>query len=152
MSKTNSKNVLCFIDGEPNLYNKEIKVYFPITISVNKAMHIVTSNIILSPNVRPGMKDVWNTLAENLEDEDCDGFSNYFSKKSRINFESFENIFTREIKKFLDEIYPPERLEEMFEKRRKYEENKRKNACESIAAARRAKERLMLIKNGKKLY
>lgn len=150
MSKSNLKIVLCFIDGEPNLYNKKIKVYSPLTISISKAMQIVTSNITLSSNIKPGMKDIWNTLAKNLEN--CDGFSNYFSKKNRINSESFESVFTREITKFLDEFYPPEIHETQIRKKREYEEYNRKNAITSMAALRISKENLMNIKRGRKLY
>lgn len=150
MPNNNLKKVLCFIDGETYLYDKEVKTYIPFTISVDEAMQIIKANIILTPNIRPKMKDVWNTLAKNLDG--CDGFSSYFSKKNKINSESFENILTQKITKFLDYSYPPEIREEQLRKKKEYEENMRKKQYTSISARKKAKEKLMTIKSGKKIY
>ena len=148
-AKNNWKIVLCFVNGNPHLYNKKTKVYTVLHITTEDAFEIIKQNLVITPT-RPNMKEIWQYLT--MEINCCDGYSSYFKKCNHPNSNSFENIVTKKITHFLNEFYPPEVTAEQARKKREYEENKRKNdiAFEGIKKAIRNKQ--IAIKNGKRPY
>lgn len=148
-SKNNWKIVLCFINGEPYLYNKKTKTYVILHITPETALELVKQsfNII---SKRPKMQEIWQLLAKNINC--CDGYSSYFRKCSVPNRNSFENIFTNKITEFLNEFYPPELVIEFAKKRREFEKIQRAKRITFEQAKKASNVNQNTIKRGRKLY
>ena len=149
-SKNDWKIILCFIDGEPYLYNKESKKYITLHITPAIALELVKNNLNVTTPKRPNMREVWQIIAINIHC--CDGYSSYFKKCTKPNANSFENVFTKKVTDFLNEFYPTEVTVERAKKRREYEKYKRKNHITSENAKRNIKIMQMTVKKGRKLY
>lgn len=132
--------VLCFVNGEPHLYHKTNKQYSVLNITPPEAVEYIKQNLIITPS-RPQTKAIFNLLATNFDG--CDGYSYFYNKiDKKPHLNSFENIFLKQIKKFLDEFYPPEIIEEFNKKRREAEDIKRKKS-ETYEHAKRRKTKYM---------
>lgn len=151
MSKSKNERiiVLSFINGEPYLYNKNTKIYTILQITLEEAFKIFKENFDITLK-RPNMKNIFEIIALNIEE--CEGYSPYFNKRNKVSPTSFESILTKEITKFLNEIYPPEKNMEMIKKLREYSDYKRQNTILSNNAKKRIKENQMKLKRGRKLY
>ena len=148
-SKNNWNVILCFVNGEPHLYNKKNRTYHLLKITPELALELVKQNINIE-KIRPPMKKIWQTLAISINC--CDGYIYHYTIKEENNINSFENIFTKKITEFLNELYPPEITAELTKKKREYERQINQKKIISSNIDRTSKERLMLIKSGKKLY
>ena len=96
-----SKSVLCFVDGEPNLYDKESKEYIKLELDYDKTL-VDLKNELKDVTKRPKMKEIWGILATIIED--CNKFCNNYNKKTNkvVLSNSFEIRITRDISSFLD--------------------------------------------------
>ena len=99
MQKYSNNLVLCFVNGEPYLFNKLLKEYNKLSILPDEAFEIIQKNINLENlSSMPSMTKVWNSLAISL------GASHYsytFNKNDgEIPYDSFEEILIKKIEGF----------------------------------------------------
>ena len=149
-----TKIVLCFKEGEPNLYDKSKKEYITLNLHIELCINAVKSYIeTASYRSRPRMAEIWKILA--LFIEGCDGFCSKFSvKPSTIKENSFENSFSRRISSFLNELYPPEEIIRENALKKAYAKKWRDYdaAGFSYGAQKKAIENQMARKAGQKVY
>lgn len=93
--------ILCFVDGEPHLYNKKLKKYIKLNLNYDLTLNLIQKEL---KNVtrRPKMQEIWRILATLIKC--CERYSFNYNKKSvsKDLTNSFENRLTRDISSFLD--------------------------------------------------
>ena len=99
MQKYSNNLVLCFVNGEPHLFNKLLKEYNKLSILPDEAFEIIKKDINFENlSSMPSMTKVWNSLAISL------GASHYsytFNKNDgEIPYDSFEEILIKKIEGF----------------------------------------------------
>ena len=99
MQKYSNNLVLCFVNGEPHLFNKLLKEYNKLSILPDEAFEIIKKDINFENlSSMPSMTKVWNSLAISL------GASHYsytFNKNDgEIPYDSFEEILIKKIEDF----------------------------------------------------
>ena len=99
MQKYSNNLVLCFVNGEPYLFNKLLKEYNKLSILPDEAFEIIKKDINFENlSSMPSMTKVWNSLAISL------GASHYsytFNKNDgEIPYDSFEEILIKKIEGF----------------------------------------------------
>lgn len=99
MQKYSNNLVLCFVNGEPYLFNKLLKEYNKLSILPDEAFEIIKKDINFENlSSMPSMTKVWNSLAISL------GASHYsytFNQNDgEIPYDSFEEILIKKIEGF----------------------------------------------------
>ena len=99
MQKYSNNLVLCFVNGEPHLFNKLLKEYNKLSILPDEAFEIIKKDINFENlSSMPSMTKVWNSLAISL------GASHYcytFNKNDgEIPYDSFEEILIKKVEGF----------------------------------------------------
>lgn len=99
MQKNSNNLVLCFVNGEPHLFNKLLKEYNKLSILPDEAFEIIKKDINFENlSSMPSMTKVWNSLAISL------GASHYcytFNKNDgEIPYDSFEEILIKKVEGF----------------------------------------------------
>lgn len=99
MQKYSNNLVLCFVNGEPCLFNKLLKEYNKLSILSDEAFEIIKKDVNLENlSSMPPMTKVWNSLAISLG---ASRYSYTFNKNDGgIPYDSFEEILIKKIEGF----------------------------------------------------
>lgn len=104
MQKHSNNLVLCFVNGEPYLFNKILREYNKLSILPDEGFEIIQKNINLE-NLKsmPKITKIWNTLAVSLG---ASGYSYFFSKNDgEILNNSFEATLIKKITYFCNQKF-----------------------------------------------
>lgn len=102
MQKYSNNLVLCFVNGEPYLFNKLLKEYNKLSILPDEAFEIIQKNINFE-NLKsmPPITKIWNTLAVSIG---ASGYTYIFNKNDgEIQNNSFEEVLIKKIGDFCKE-------------------------------------------------
>lgn len=104
MQKYSNNLVLCFVNGEPYLFNKLLKEYNKLSILPDEAFEIIKKDINLENlSSMPSITKVWNSLAISLG---ALRYSYTFNKnEGEIPYDSFEEILIKKLKAFVKQNY-----------------------------------------------
>lgn len=104
MQKYSNNLVLCFVNGEPHLFNKLLKEYNKLSILPDEAFEIIKKDINFENlSSMPSMTKVWNSLAISLG---ASGYSYFFSKNDgEISNNSFEVTLIKKITYFCNQKF-----------------------------------------------
>ena len=96
------ERILFLVDGEP--YILEDGIEYAITLNVTECREKIKERFKYNkPNIRPSMGKIWKWIANDIG---ASTFSPRRCRKTNFSTNSFESILTKEIKSFLDVIYP----------------------------------------------
>lgn len=98
-----TKLFLCFVNGEPFLYNTWNKKYIKSDISVDESVNIIKEHILIMPNSCPSEKEIFDTLS--IELGACEYNCRHNKGKSSLYPNSFKNNVNRKILLYFSEIY-----------------------------------------------
>lgn len=98
-----TKLFLCFVDGEPFLYNSWIKKYTKYEISVEEAIDIIKEHVSLIKTPAPSETEIFNVLSVAIGKS---GYNrNYNKGKNSLYPNSFKNNVYKEISLYFSELY-----------------------------------------------
>lgn len=113
------EKILFFVDGEPYLLEEGIET--AITLNITECVEKIKIRFNdEKPEIRPNMNKIWIMLANDIG---ASIFSPGRCRKTNFSISSFESTFSREVKVFLDTLYPYNT--EHSEAKRAYTERKR---------------------------
>ena len=112
------ERILFFVDGEPYLLEDGIET--AITLNITECVEKIKIRFKdKKPEIRPNMNKIWIMLANDIG---ASIFSPGRCRKTNFSISSFESTFSREVKAFLDTLYPYNT--EQAEAKRDYTEKK----------------------------
>lgn len=98
-----TKLFLCFVNGDPFLYNTWIKKYTKYEISVEEAIDIIKEHVSLIKTQAPSETEIFNVLSVALGKS---GYNrNYNKGKNSLYPNSFKNNVYKEISLYFSELY-----------------------------------------------
>lgn len=98
-----TKLFLCFVNGDPFLYNAWIKKYTKYEISVEESVNIIKEHILIMPNSCPSEKEIFDTLS--IELGACEYNCRHNKGKNSLYPNSFKNNVYKEISLYFSELY-----------------------------------------------
>ena len=98
-----TKLFLCFVNGDPFLYNAWIKKYTKYEISVEESVNIIKEHILIMPNSCPSEKEIFDTLS--IELGACEYNCRHNKGKNSLYPNSFKNNVNKKILLYFSEIY-----------------------------------------------
>lgn len=98
-----TKLFLCFVNGDPFLYNAWIKKYTKYDISVDESVNIIKEHILIMPNSCPSEKEIFDTLS--IELGACEYNCRHNKGKNSLYPNSFKNNVNKKILLYFSEIY-----------------------------------------------
>ena len=98
-----TKLFLCFVNGDPFLYNAWIKKYTKYEISVEESVNIIKEHILIMPNSCPSEKEIFDTLS--IELGACESNCRHNKGKNSLYPNSFKNNVYKEISLYFSELY-----------------------------------------------
>lgn len=102
MSNTKTEIILCFIDGEPTLYNTYTKKYIKVKVNYDEILELLMLKIE-KLDKRPQMRVVWGLFSDLLPC--CLKYNEYHNKKNKIDYNSFESRLTRDLTNYIDTLF-----------------------------------------------
>ncbi len=123
MSTANIKEerLLCFIDGEPYLFNTIKRKFFKLNLDYNTYLELIKKEVS-TLDKRPRMSIIWKILATKINC--CTRYCYNINQHTQdMNADCFENRLTRDITKYLDTIFSRGISDEEKERLKKYREN-----------------------------
>lgn len=111
MQKNNDcqKKVFCFYNGKPAFYSSynschKIIDLVPKSPQYDEILEAVKNEISNNTTTRPHLKDVYSVLGSIIAGKNCTYYNNKSVRETKSE-DSFETVFTEDIKTFLDLLY-----------------------------------------------
>lgn len=150
MKQKSKQILLCFVEGEPTLYNTATKQYVEVKVDYEEILQLMKPKI-QEFEKRPQMRIIWGLFSDLLPC--CDKYNEYHNKRNKLNYNSFESRLTRDLTEYLDTLFIRGLSEQEKIAKEKLAEEKSKHVdMTSYPALRASRQKMLAQKRGRTRY